>query len=111
MFINQKRGKGRKERVAEKGVLTGNFSRLFHIMWYNNKKARRKPVNQGRAEQTCWKKSIFPKPWIRKRQIGENEILINKRKLINKIMKEVKIKKIKYGVNTKAEEILKCLVV
>ena len=49
------------------------------------------------------------KPWIRKRQIGEKEILINKRKLINKIMKEVKIKKIKYGVNTKAEEILKCL--
>lgn len=49
------------------------------------------------------------KLWIRKRQIGENEILINKRKLINKIMKEVKIKKIKYGVNTKAEEILKCL--
>ena len=49
------------------------------------------------------------KPWITKRQIGENEILINKRKLINKIMKEVKIKKIKYGVNTKAEEILKCL--
>ena len=33
------------------------------------------------------------KLWIRKRQIGENEILINKRKLINKIMKEVKIKK------------------
>lgn len=49
------------------------------------------------------------KPWIRKRLIEENEILVNKRKLINKIMKEVKIKKIKYGVNTKAEEILKCL--
>ena len=49
------------------------------------------------------------KLWIRKRQIGENEILINKRKLINKIMKEVKIKKIKYEENTKAEEILKCL--
>lgn len=49
------------------------------------------------------------KPWIRKRQIGEKEISINKQKLINKIMEDVKIKKIKYGVNTKAEEILKCL--
>ena len=49
------------------------------------------------------------KPWIKKRLIEENEILENKRKLIKKIIEEVKIKKIKYGVNTKAEEILKCL--
>lgn len=49
------------------------------------------------------------KPWIRKRIINENEIIENKKNLIKSIMKNVKIKKIKYGVNTKAEEILKCL--
>ena len=49
------------------------------------------------------------KQWKRKRLIEENEIIENKRKLIKKIIEEVKIKKIKYGVNTKAEEILKCL--
>lgn len=49
------------------------------------------------------------KPWIRKRKISEKEILNNKKKLIKKIINEVKIRKIKYGVNTKAEEILKCL--
>lgn len=49
------------------------------------------------------------KPWIRKRLIREKEILKNKRNLVKKIMEEVKIRKIKYGVDTKAEEILKCL--
>jgi len=49
------------------------------------------------------------KIWIRKRKTKEKEILDYKKRLNKKIMKEVKIKKIKYGVNTKAEEILKIL--
>lgn len=49
------------------------------------------------------------KPWIRKRKTNEKVILDCKSRLNEKIMKEVKIKKIKYGVNTKAEEILKIL--
>ncbi len=49
------------------------------------------------------------KPWIRKRKIKEKEILDYRNKLNKKIIKEVKIKKLKYGVNTKAEEILKLL--
>ena len=49
------------------------------------------------------------KPWIRKRKINDKEILDCKSILNKKIMEEVKIKKIKYGVNTKAEEILKIL--
>lgn len=49
------------------------------------------------------------KPWIRKRKTSEKIILDCKSRLNEKIMKEVKIKKIKYGVNTKVEEILKML--
>lgn len=49
------------------------------------------------------------KPWIRKRKTNEKIILDCKSRLNEKIMKEVKIKKIKYGVNTKVEEILKML--
>lgn len=48
------------------------------------------------------------KPWIRKRNIDETEILENRKELVKKIIENVRIKKIKYGVNTKAEEILRC---
>ena len=54
-------------------------------------------------------KESLRKPWIRKRKTNDKEILDCKSRLNKKIMEEVRIKKIKYGVNTKAEEILKIL--
>lgn len=49
------------------------------------------------------------KPWIRKRKIDTEELLKIRKDLIHKLIRNTIIKKIKYGVETKAEEILKCL--
>lgn len=49
------------------------------------------------------------KPWIRQRKVDEEELLEIRRNFINTIINNVHIKKIKYGAETKPEEILKCL--
>lgn len=49
------------------------------------------------------------KPWLRKRNIDTEELLEIRKNLINEIIKKVNIKKIRYGVKTKAEDILKSL--
>lgn len=49
------------------------------------------------------------KPWIRQRNINTEQLLEIREDLINTLINSVNIKKIKYGVKTKAEEILKCL--
>lgn len=54
-------------------------------------------------------KESLRKPWIRKREKNRSELLEIRETLINNIIKNVSIKKIKYGTKTKIEDILKIL--
>ena len=49
------------------------------------------------------------KPWLRKRYLKRNELLEIRKYLIDYAIKNINIKKIRYGIETQAEDILKCL--